>query len=747
MFSRVVISLIAAAVLNPSLFGQTPEPSTNDSDPFHPKTTVVVTTTRSEVEVDKSPLSATVITQKEMEARPMHTIDMHLTLTEGVYVKRAKGPLTIEGQILLRGFNGDARTLVLVDGQPVNDGYTGGVNWTGIPVEEVQTVEVARGPYSSLYGGNALGGVINVRTRPVEARHFDVTGQYGTYGTTRYAARFTDRIFQRLGVSVGYERYQSDGYNTRIFTASPATGGAGTPVTGAIPTQSSTGTPALIVGEGGTNWLNQRGIRARGEYTFGSATVLSMQYIRMDYAFGYTGYNSYLRDSAGNVVDNGTLLFNNNGMLQRITITPNSFLQGPGEQHGNLYSASVQHQFSSASTLHADAGYYDIPAYRFRSPGTGDTLAAGPGTYNNGVRRNYHANVQYNWTAGKNSLTLGSEMRHDKGSNAIFSLSNWNVPASTTGQTYFAAGQSVNQSVYVQDELTPVERLKLIVGARYDYWKGYDGQSNSFNTAAPLTFYPERSNKKLTGKAVLGYRLPGDWNLRFSAGTAFRNPNMFDLYATSVTGSGIVNRSNPALTPESVTSWESGIRKTFRRTHIDAAYYENHITGLIYRQTDLAADPRGTIRVNVNAGGGRTRGVEASVRQTLISAIQFRATYTYTQALITSNPGNPAIVGNRVTFIPDQMASAQLLASRGKWTGSLSGHYSAGLFGTDTNTDTTKGVSGGYDPAFVVDASAGYDVNSHLQFFVTSENLLARRTYNFYISPGRTVYGGFRVRL
>jgi outer membrane receptor protein involved in Fe transport len=287
----------------------------------------------------------------------------------------------------------------------------------------------------------------------------------------------------------------------------------------------------------------------------------------------------------------------------------------------------------------------------------------------------------------------------------------------------------------------------VILGARYDYWKGYEGQSNSFNTARPLTFYPARSNRKVTGKAVLGYSLPGDWNLRFSAGTAFRNPNIFELYATSVSSTGIVSQSNPALTPENVTSWETGVRKTFRGTHFDVAYYENHITGLIYRQTDLAADPGGRIRVNVNAGGGRTRGVEVSLRQALISGLQFRAAYSYTQALITRNPRNPAIVGTRVTFIPDQMASGQFLFGRKKWTGSLSGYYTAALFGTDLNTDTTKGVSGGYDPAFVVDASAAYDLTPQLQLYLTGENLLNRRTYNFYISPGRTVYVGFRVRL
>jgi iron complex outermembrane recepter protein len=264
--------------------------------------------------------------------------------------------------------------------------------------------------------------------------------------------------------------------------------------------------------------------------------------------------------------------------------------------------------------------------------------------------------------------------------------------------------------------------LRLIGGVRYDYWKGYEGRSNGFATAAPLTLYPDRSNKKVSGK-VVAYWLPGDWNVRFSVGTAFHNPNIFELYATSVSSAGIVSQSNPALKPENVKSWETGVRKTFGGTHVDVAYYENHITGLIYRQTDLVADPAGRIRINLNAGGGRTRGFESSLRQALMPGVQLRAAYSYTQALITSNPGNPTIAGKRVTFIPHQTASGQLLLGVKKWTGSFNAYYTASLFGTDLNTDTTKGVSGGYDPAFVLDGSAAYDVSSRLQLFATAENL------------------------
>ena len=67
---------------------------------------------------------------------------------------------------------------MLLDGQPLNDSYYGTVNWTMLPVGEFERVEVARGPFSSLYGGNAMGGVINLITRRADHRQFELFGNF-----------------------------------------------------------------------------------------------------------------------------------------------------------------------------------------------------------------------------------------------------------------------------------------------------------------------------------------------------------------------------------------------------------------------------------------------------------------------------------------------------------------------------------------------------------------------------------------
>src|SRR5687767_14808862 len=97
---------------------QTSTEETDTSDPLSIKTTVVVTATRSVAEVDKTPLSASVITAQEIAARPVQSLDQLLSLTEGTYVQRFQGFSATDSNVYLRGFTGSARTLVLVDGHP-----------------------------------------------------------------------------------------------------------------------------------------------------------------------------------------------------------------------------------------------------------------------------------------------------------------------------------------------------------------------------------------------------------------------------------------------------------------------------------------------------------------------------------------------------------------------------------------------------------------------------------------------------
>lgn len=718
------------------------------SDPFNIKTSVTVTATRDESQIFESPVSVGVVSRKEMEVRRTRTIDNAISLMEGVYVQRAKGDADTNSRINMRGMSGASRSLVMLDGQPLNDSYTGEVTWTTLPMPEIERVEVVRGPFSSLYGGNALGGVINILTRPVSRRELEFTGQYGTYESSDYGVRYGERFFNRLGISLGYRRLQNGGYPSRFAQVSAtAPTGAAPFVTGVMPTLTPQGGATYRIGENGVNWYNQHAYRVKGEYTLSDRTVFSLQYIRQNYGYGYDEYKTFLRNSAGAPVDSGVYFFDDRGTTRRISVTPGSYLQGPGEGVSHFTSMSVQHRMTTNQFLRLDAGYFDQPDVNYRTPAATANMAGGAGTYVGRHSRSVHGNLQYIMSPSpRHHLTFGTETRHDFTNNLEFNLANWTNSLTRTSQTYYAQGKSLNQGVYAQDQFRIGERLQIVAGGRYDYWRTYSAQTTAFPATGGARDLPERVNNTWSGKVAALYSLGGDWALRGSAGSSFRNPNVYELYRIT----RIVNTlyyGNPNLQTEKLLSFEAGIRKRIgERFHFDGAVYQNDITNMIYRVADLT-DPTGLTRRYVNAGEGRTRGVELAAGSRLASWLQFRATYTYTDAVITKNPGNEQTIGKRIPYVPEHMTSGALLGFYKKWSGSLTGRYTGAVSSNDTNSDVTKSVQGAFDPFFSADANIGYEVNRRLQVFAQVENIGDRRFYLFYVNPGRLVYGGVRIKV
>jgi vitamin B12 transporter len=127
---------------------------------------LTVTATRTERVRIEVPASVTIVTKEEIAASPEKNLDEILRQKTGVDISRRQGiAVGIPARLDLRGVPGPGRTLVLVDGFPINSSGTGFVTIQQIPLEAVERVEIVRGPFSALYGANALGGVINIITK------------------------------------------------------------------------------------------------------------------------------------------------------------------------------------------------------------------------------------------------------------------------------------------------------------------------------------------------------------------------------------------------------------------------------------------------------------------------------------------------------------------------------------------------------------------------------------------------------
>lgn len=724
-----------------------------ESPDLHLKETVEVTGTRGQIESGRSSVSSTVVTRKDIEARNVRTVEQAVSATEGVTVFRSRGVGDSFAGIGMRGFNGrssgQSRVLVLLDGQPINDAYLGGVDWNALPVDEVDRVEVARGPFSSLYGGSAMGGVINILTRPIDRRSVEGFFQQGTYRTGSYSGRYSDRIAKRIGLSLSYAHLRTDGYPAQIVTrtATASTPTAAPQVTGVTPVGTATGGAAFIVGERGGVGYRNHALRARMEYAPNGQTIISAQVLRQTRLSEWGAYNSFVRDTQGAVVDTGAngLVFQDGSAWRRFTLLPSQFLGSRQGGSATTYQGQVLRMLGSKSQLRVQAGLANTPLNWTSLPAAAATLAGGPGTYTDQSFRMTFANVQWGLSAGRHDVAVGTDLRGEAATNFENPIANYlTEEPDTATQVTYSNGRAFTQGIYVQDRLTFGDRVSVTAGGRFDAWRTYDGQTKSA-VDQPLRSLATRRATALTGKVSALFAPTPQTSIRASAGNAFRSPSIFELYR-DLLDVGIFLAGNPALEPERLNAVEAGLRQKVGGLSVDAAVYRNRITNLIYRATNFTVDPTGNYRNMTNAGAALTKGVELGVGIKPFTWLTARPTYTFTDATITSNPLVPLTVGKRIPLVARHAAAMVLAAARPRWSATLTARYQGDVYSTDTNTDIVNGVPGSYDPFFETDLAVSVTPVKGATILLTGENLFDRRYFMFYRSPGRMLHAGLRLR-
>ena len=182
----------------------------DDSDTYELKPNLVVTPSRRVEPLDQSLASVSVITREDIELSVAEDLFELLRLQPGVDIVRAGGPGT-QTSVFLRGSNSN-HVLVLIDGVRVSSTNTGAYAWEQLPLNQVERVEIVRGPRGSLYGSDSIGGVIHVFTRSSPEPYARVTG--GSFGSAEaegglgYESENT-----RLSVNAGYR--QVDGFSAQ----------------------------------------------------------------------------------------------------------------------------------------------------------------------------------------------------------------------------------------------------------------------------------------------------------------------------------------------------------------------------------------------------------------------------------------------------------------------------------------------------------------------------------------------------
>jgi iron complex outermembrane receptor protein len=187
---------------------------------------VVVTGTRDVQEIQKIPANVTVITKEEIERSYARTTVDLLRDQVGVVVNDLRG--TGKNVFMdIRGFGeiGPLNVLVLVDGRRVNEIDLSGVDWSQIPLEQIERIEILRGPGSVLYGDNAAAGVINIITkRPQKPLSFEAGLSGGSYRYNKETASVSGKFGPFSGIlNAGY--HGTDGYRDNGFLRAQDLGG------------------------------------------------------------------------------------------------------------------------------------------------------------------------------------------------------------------------------------------------------------------------------------------------------------------------------------------------------------------------------------------------------------------------------------------------------------------------------------------------------------------------------------------
>lgn len=177
---------------------------------------VVVTPTRTGIQLGETSASVAVVSSEALEQTAALRLDDALRQVVGFQVFRRSGSRTANPTtqgISLRGTgaSGASRALMLFDGVPLNDPFGGWIYWGRVPRESIEQVEVLRGGASYLYGGTALGGVVNVITRAPESSSLSAELSYGNQQTPG-GSLFGNLTHGKWTMSLGAEISRTDGY-------------------------------------------------------------------------------------------------------------------------------------------------------------------------------------------------------------------------------------------------------------------------------------------------------------------------------------------------------------------------------------------------------------------------------------------------------------------------------------------------------------------------------------------------------
>ena len=654
------------------------------------------------------------------------------------------------------GVGASARSLIYVDGVLLsaligNNNKFASPRWGLVSPQEVDRVDVLYGPDSAAYPGNSIGAVVNFTTRlpdgptgslegQTEVQSFDQYATHGDYPAGRLAATWGDRAGPFAWfVSANHltSRSQPLAY---VTVARPATAGAaGTPVLGAFDDLNRTGAPIFVLGAGGFEDQNQDNLALHLaldlgphlRFSYRGALFLNDTEARAE---------SYLRSAAGAPVFAGTL----NIEGRTVNVPASAF-------SNNVYTLDGRHLLH-AVTVEGDAlgldwraigSLYDFDrdVQRIPSAALPAAAAGGPGSI-----------VRLDGT-GWRTLDLaarrrgGDEAAHDLSfglhgdlfqlASNRYAVSDWRR-GDAGALTQASRGRTRALALWVQDRWTLGRGLELVFGARYEWWRAFEGFN--FSSAPALSVaQPELRRQGLSPKASLRWNGGHGWRFTLSAGQAYRFPTVTELYQAVATGPTLTV-PNPTLRPERARSEELAIEHVSGNGHLRLSLFNEAISDALISQSAPLVPGSTTLFSYVqNIPRARTRGIELALDwHDLVPNLDLSGSITLVDPIVRSDPAFAAAEGKDLPQVPRRRAT--LVATYRLDPGlsvTVAARYSSRSFGTIDNSDPITHTFQGFEAYFVLDARIRYRVGPHLELAAGVENLGNDRYFLFHPFPQR----------
>ncbi len=721
---------------------------------------VVVTGTKTKLKVLDSPAQVEVLTQKDIQDKDVDYFDDALTTISGVEVSRnAEGGQSVT--VIQRGIPGYDNNLVTVDGFPFNQAYNERVFWNRIPTPLVDHVEIAEGPFSSLYGKDAVGGVINVITKEPVGEELDFNENWDSTNLRTTDIDYQKRIDKNLAVFVGIENTSVAGFTdlqyiqaTPLPASQAATIAISNTVNGAVQSSTSTGSQIFNVGLAAPTVLENDNITGKIFWTLDQDNSISLL-LNGSYWDQPTGNqtgeigSSYLTDATtNNTVSTGAVSIAGTGKV--VKLSQSQFVTQPGQN--SFVAAYLQYKLNINKDLQftASGDYTDGPHLNsenalsttsttvFGGPVTGQILGTWFGNWQ------AFGETQVDWRLDNHQITGGLSFEHVTTDLYTVDYTNWTninsgsiVPNSDTGLLETIVG------VYAQDQWKIFNPLTLSLGARVDYWEPDNIQI--FNsTTATSSSYNQNNFVSFNPKASLVFKIDQNGSLRASIGTAFNPPTPQEL--TNISSSATsANIPNPGLLPEQDLGSEVGGEYQLPTgTTVSTTFFDNYFTNIIYANSTIVGNF--TTTQYENAGVADIQGFDAEIRQKVLPGLKIYGNTTVIASRFIQNSVVPSAVGQQIPYVSPVIYNLGADIDVDRWAFSIWDTYHGAEFQTANNVDTTKGVQGSYDAFSTLNLKIRYKVNE-VTLSAGVDNLLNVQYYNYYLNPGIVFNFGGRISL